>query len=71
MNHIKQLTKYYGNLWKFASGAMVVSHELALGLCITAALVKRNPLAAVIALLVTLIVAVALIPVCSLWDLER
>jgi hypothetical protein len=63
--------KHYKNLWKFAPGAMTVAHIFVTGTVVTAALSKRDPLAALAAFLATLMVAVALIPVCSLWDLSR
>jgi hypothetical protein len=71
MNYLRQLPRHYKNLWRFAPGAMTVVHVFVIGVAVTAALVKRDPLAALAAFLVTLMVAVALVPVCSLWDLSK
>ncbi len=63
--------KHYKNLWKFAPGAMLFVHVIVVGMVISAALLKRDGEAALIAILTTLMVAIALVPVCEAWDRTR
>jgi len=63
--------KHYRNLWKFAPGAMTLGHVIIVGFLVVNALVRWNPLAALAAFGVTLLVAVALVPVCMAWDIGR
>ena len=69
MNHLKRLWQHYGGLWRFAPGAMTVTHICAIGFVISAALMKRNPLAALVALVIILLAMACLVPACAALDM--
>jgi len=63
--------KYYFRLWQESPGAMTLLHVLVIGFVVSLALLGRDPLKSLLALVGTGLAAWLLLPVCVAWNIKR